>query len=258
MNNLIPLQQDEKGRQLVNARELHAFLQSKQEFTHWINNRVKKYGFTEGYDYLINLSNRVDGKAGKPRTEYQLTLDMAKELSMVENNERGKQARRYFIQCEKELRISQELGNADTQLRLADLILKNSKEIHRLRQDFSAMQKSSSKQVTAPKKQPNEAIGHTGLKDTEVLMSVKDFAFMLQDKGIDTGPNRFFEYLRQHGYLRHTGPNFNAPTPKAKKMGLFNESDVWVNVKRGTVSKRHVKMLTAKGISYFSKKFMDQ
>lgn len=89
--------------QLVDARLLHSFLESAQQFANWIKNRIEEYGFIENQDYLINLLNRSGGTAGKKRTEYHLTLDMAKELSMVERNEKGKQARRYFIECEQHL-----------------------------------------------------------------------------------------------------------------------------------------------------------
>jgi len=89
---------------LVDARELHQFLESKQDFSNWITNRIKKYGFEEGKDYTINLLNRSDGLPGKPRKEYALTLNMAKELAMVENNAKGREARRYFIEAEEALR----------------------------------------------------------------------------------------------------------------------------------------------------------
>lgn len=87
--------------QLCNARDLHKFLESRQDFSNWIKNRIEQYGFIADEDYSINLSNRSDGKAGKRRTEYHLTLDMAKELAMVENNEKGRQIRRYFISLER-------------------------------------------------------------------------------------------------------------------------------------------------------------
>lgn len=86
----------------VNARELHEFLGSKQEFSTWIRSRVEKYEFIEDQDFLIILS-KIPQK-GRPSKEYYISLDMAKELAMVENNEKGREARRYFIQCEKELR----------------------------------------------------------------------------------------------------------------------------------------------------------
>lgn len=83
----------------ANARELHVFLNSEQEFANWIKNRITQYGFTENQDYIVKTT--YTGR--RPRKEYFITLDMAKELCMVENNERGKEARQYFIKCEKEL-----------------------------------------------------------------------------------------------------------------------------------------------------------
>lgn len=88
-----------QAQQTVNARELHAFLESKQEFSNWIKNRIEDYGFLDGVDFLTNLSKTQ----GRPRIDYFLSLDMAKELSMVERNEKGKRARQYFIDCEKRL-----------------------------------------------------------------------------------------------------------------------------------------------------------
>ena len=87
--------------QLCNARDLHTFLGVRRDFSTWIKERIAEYGFTEGEDYSPVLGNRSDGRSGKPRTDYHLTLDMAKELAMIENNEQGRRARRYFIQCER-------------------------------------------------------------------------------------------------------------------------------------------------------------
>ena len=70
----------------VNARDLWKFLESKQEFANWIKDRVEKYRFVEGKDFLINFSKSL----GRPSKEYLISLDMAKELAMVENNERGR------------------------------------------------------------------------------------------------------------------------------------------------------------------------
>ncbi|WP_051305074.1 antA/AntB antirepressor family protein [Chitinilyticum litopenaei] len=88
--------------QLCNARDLHATLQVGRDFSNWIKDRIEQYGFVEGEDYSPVLANRSDGKPGKGRTDYHITLDMAKELAMVENNEMGRQVRRYFIQIERE------------------------------------------------------------------------------------------------------------------------------------------------------------
>ncbi|MBX2681545.1 antA/AntB antirepressor family protein [Campylobacter jejuni] len=84
----------------ANAREIFQFLNSEQEYANWIKNRISHYDFIENQDYVIEL---VYTK-GRPRKEYYVTLNMAKELCMVENNEKGRQARRYFIDCEKRLK----------------------------------------------------------------------------------------------------------------------------------------------------------
>ncbi|GAA5110917.1 antA/AntB antirepressor family protein [Bartonella jaculi] len=126
MNTLIKITEqtiDQETVQAVNARELYTFLEVNSNFRDWIKNRIKEYGFLENKDFISfakilakpNASQENQGfvsfgknlpkpKGGRPSTEYHITLDMAKELSMVERNEKGRQARRYFIECEKKLR----------------------------------------------------------------------------------------------------------------------------------------------------------
>ncbi|MBF0786174.1 hypothetical protein E4T80_11950 [Muribacter muris] len=99
--------------QLANARDLHSFLESNQDFSNWISNRISEYGFIQDEDYII-VTERTKGR---PRKEYHITLDMGKELGMVERNEKGRQIRKYFIACEKRLK---ELQNPQPNLPLAD------------------------------------------------------------------------------------------------------------------------------------------
>lgn len=101
MNELIHISTDAQGASVVSARELHSFLEVKSKFADWIKNRIIKYGFLEDTDYVPLSKNLENG--GKEH-DYALTLDTAKQLAMVENNDRGKQARRYFIDAEKALR----------------------------------------------------------------------------------------------------------------------------------------------------------
>lgn len=99
-NELIPIS-DNNGKKAVNARDLHAFLESKRDFSTWIKDRIKSYDFIEGVDYQ-SFTEIVEREIGATtRIEYALSISMAKELSMIENNERGKQARKYFIACEE-------------------------------------------------------------------------------------------------------------------------------------------------------------
>lgn len=99
---LLPINEN-NGRRAVNARDLHSFLESKQDFSTWMKNRIDQYGFVENQDYQVFHKIMENPKGGRPSDEYALSIDMAKELSMVERTERGKQARRYFIACEKGL-----------------------------------------------------------------------------------------------------------------------------------------------------------
>ena len=83
--------------QLCNARDLHSFLEVGKVFGAWIQDRINEYGFIQDEDYLV-ITERTNGR---PRKEYHITLDMGKELGMVERNERGRQIRKYFIECER-------------------------------------------------------------------------------------------------------------------------------------------------------------
>jgi len=85
----------------VDARELWAALEVKTEFKDWINRRIDGYGFVEGKDFCSYLS---ESTGGRPCKEYALTIDMGKEVAMLEGNERGKEVRRYFIEAEKKSR----------------------------------------------------------------------------------------------------------------------------------------------------------
>ncbi|ACR69461.2 AntA/AntB antirepressor [Edwardsiella ictaluri] len=88
---------------LCNARDLHKFLGVGKRFASWVTERIAEYEFVENQDYIIISQNREIIKRGRPTTDYHLTLDTAKELAMVERNERGRQIRRYFIDCERRL-----------------------------------------------------------------------------------------------------------------------------------------------------------
>ena len=102
MNELIKIK-NENNRQFVNARELYEFLEAGQEFATWIKGRISKYDFIEGEDFTIDKF--INGKA--TQKDYIITIDMAKEVAMVENNGKGKEARKYFIECEKQAKSTQ-------------------------------------------------------------------------------------------------------------------------------------------------------
>ncbi|MFS1584025.1 MAG: antA/AntB antirepressor family protein [Candidatus Arsenophonus phytopathogenicus] len=106
MSNLINIETkniNDELIQTVNARDLHQFLEVGKDFSNWIKDRIKQYGFVENIDYIVFANSGENPFGGRPAKEYHISLDMAKELSMVERNEKGKQARQYFIECERQI-----------------------------------------------------------------------------------------------------------------------------------------------------------
>ena len=115
MNALIPIASRTiagNPTETVSAKRLHEFLGVGRDFSNWIKARIDQYGFAENEDYvLVRQNGRTKGRGGATRVaNYFVTLDMAKELCMVERNEKGREARRYFIECEKQLRSQKQLA----------------------------------------------------------------------------------------------------------------------------------------------------
>lgn len=141
--NLKLVKFNDEEQQAVNARDLHKFLESKQDFSTWIKARIRKYGFIENEDFIVDKENaQIHDKINSPKRatatdggfekttaktlvksapqiygtmdraipmgfskiDYYISLDMAKELAMIENNKKGREVRKYFIQCEKLLK----------------------------------------------------------------------------------------------------------------------------------------------------------
>ena len=105
MKALIPLQRHSlagEAVQTVNGRDLHVFLQDNRDFSTWLKSRIEQYRFVENSDFFCSpISGSKENRGGHNRLDYHLTIDMAKELAMVERSGRGKEARQYFLQCER-------------------------------------------------------------------------------------------------------------------------------------------------------------
>lgn len=115
---LIPVYENEYREPVVNARELHEFLQVGRDFSTWVKDKLQKYGFVENQDYVSfpEIGEREIGAT--KRIEYILKLDTAKELAMVENNIRGSQIRRYFIAVEKRYKHSMDISKLPPELQM--------------------------------------------------------------------------------------------------------------------------------------------
>lgn len=90
----------------VDARQLHDWLKVGKYFSNWMRDRIRQYQFVEGVDFVVIAKSGNNPRGGRNFKEYLLTIDMAKELAMVERTERGRQARRYFIECERKARTA--------------------------------------------------------------------------------------------------------------------------------------------------------
>lgn len=190
MNNstyLIAIESAEIGGQpidTVNARELHSFLEIGRDFTTWIKSRIEQYGFVENLDYTSReAAPRIGGVGNRgARTEYHLSLDMAKELSMVERNEKGKQARQYFIECERKAKQTNQPQLPQT---MAEALRLAADQAERIEAQSRQLQEAAPKVAFAKAVE----ISHDAITVGEAA------------KIIGTGRTRLFSFLRRHGWV---------------------------------------------------------
>lgn len=174
MNELIKINYSTE-QPTISAKELHAFLQVGTRFNDWFSRRIKEYGFSDGINFYSNLSKSI---GGRPANDYDLTIDMAKELCMVEKNDRGKQARQYFIAVEKawntpEMIMGRALKMADQQMKQLKIEVSNLKvETEILRPKAEYFDELVDRNLL------------TGIRETAKQLNVKqkDFVNFLLDK----------------------------------------------------------------------------
>lgn len=213
---LIPIE-NKDGRQAVNARLLHDFLGSNRDFSNWIKDRITKCDLIENEDFEIcspNLASKQQG--GHNRVDYALSIDAAKEISMMEGNEKGKIARRYFIECEKKLkqmtcRLPKDYPSA---LRaLADTYEKKMK--------LEEENKRQQLKIEGDKPKVTLAESYLERKDCDVTINMLAKMISQKEDALKLGPNELFRVLRYFGYLITGGPRHNTPTQKYMDMGIF-------------------------------------
>ena len=214
MNELIKINY-ESDRPTVLARDLHEFLEAETPFHKWFP-RMCEYGFTEDEDYRTFLSNRSDGLPGKPRHDAQLTIDMAKEICMLQRNEKGKQARQYFLQLEREWNSPEAVMSRA--LRMAEERLERFKAIN--------ANLSVQNAIMQPK-----AEYFDGLCDRESLTGVRETAKLLGLK-----QNDFVKWLIDHKYIYRDKRGRLMPYAEHVDSGLFtiketyNDKTDWTGV----------------------------
>lgn len=206
VGELIPINES-NGKRAVNARMLHAFLESKQQFQDWIKNRINKYGFVENQDF-VSFHKIMKRETGATRvTEYAISVEMAKELSMVENNEKGRIARQYFIRCEeiatnKKVALPKDYPSALREL--ADKVEENTR--------LELENKQKDNQIK--KLQPKADFADAAFK-AEGNVDIGQAAKIL---GLPFGRNTLFRKLREGGVFF---ANKNEPKQRFVQAGYF-------------------------------------
>ncbi|WP_375618610.1 MULTISPECIES: antA/AntB antirepressor family protein [unclassified Bartonella] len=190
MNTLIPISEQTVGQEIVqtvNARNLHAFLEAKRDFSNWIKDRIIKYNLEEGIDYILTLA-KTGERQNVVLKEYYLTLNVAKELSMLENNKKGREARLYFIKCERLLKqvVTPQVDYSKPEALLGVL--------NHLQSQIE--QKDHVIAELAPKA---EALD--GLKRSDGLFGLIEAAKMLEVR-----PKDLTDYLRKHDWVYRRAP----------------------------------------------------
>ena len=232
MNELIKITTNEVGEPTVLGRELHDFLGVTTRYNDWFP-RMVEYGFTEGKDFYSFLS-KTSETGGRPSTDHLLTIDMAKEICMIQRTDVGKKARQYFIQVEKDYNSPEKI--MARALRIAE------KELSTLKLDVERMKP---KEIFAD----SVASSHTSIL-------IGELAKILKANGYETGQKRLFEILRQDGFLiKRNGSDFNMPSQKSMELGLMEIKESTINNADGSVRLNKTTKITGKGQIYFVNRY---
>lgn len=237
MNELAIKVNYESDKPTVSGRELHEKLGIKTAYKDWFP-RMCEYGFIEGEDFCSFLSGST---GGRPATEHQLTIEMAKQICMIQRTEIGKQYREYFIELEKkwnspELVMARALKMANQQIErvTAQLETANAK-----------LEEAKPKIVFA------DAVS---VSNTSILIG--DLAKIIRQNGVEIGQKRLFEWLRKNGYLMKSGTSKNLPTQRSMEHGLFEVKEHVVVTPSGENKITRTTKVTPKGQIYFINKLL--
>lgn len=229
----------EVGHPTVSARELHEGLEITERFSSWFD-RMARYGFYENEDFTgCKVFNTL---AKQELKDYMVSIDMAKQICMLQRSDKGKQYRQYFLDLEKawntpEQIMARALKMADK--KIGSLINKN----HLLEADVNRMK-------------PKEIFADA-LSISKNSILIGELAKLLKQNGIDIGQNRLFEWLRSNGYLiKRKGTDYNMPQQRSMEMGLFEIKETCITHSDGHTSINKTSKVTGKGQCYFVNKFV--
>ena len=244
MNELIKIEVKD-GQQLVSGRELHKFLEIKTPYTQWFE-RMVEYGFVENTDFIpVSQKSESGGISGvKVVQDHLMTLNMAKEISMLQRNKKGKQARIYFIKCE-------EAWNSP------EMILARANQIQsHMIEDYTKKIELLENKV---KEDRPKVIFADAVATSQSSILIGDLAKLIKQNGVDTGQKRLFDYMRENGFLiKQKGESYNMPTQKSMDMELFEIKERTVLNPDGSIRISKTPKVTGKGQQYFINVFLSE
>lgn len=235
MEQLIKISENEKGTQVVSARDLYKFLEATERFSTWFERQLQ-YGFIENQDYVG--CKEFNTLANQELIDYALTLDCAKEISMIQRSDKGKEARQYFIACEKKLKQIVPRTHLEVLQSEMALLLENQRKDALLIEAKNKIEEDKPKVVFA-----DSVIGSAN------SILVRQFAKDLCDGGFEIGQNRLFEWFRENKYLNKD----NEPYQNHVASGLFEVITRTIGSGLETFTTRTTK-ITGKGQVYFAEK----
>lgn len=236
MNELIPIQ-DNDGAQAVLGRDLHAFLEVTTPYDKWLP-RMVAYGFEEEKDFSTFLS---ESTGGRPRQDQILTLDMAKEISMIQRTDKGKQARQYFIECERKANEARDTSVENVKSVVAQMTRSEILQIA-LNAETERLALEAKNKELEPK-----AEAYSSFIEADGKYSVGAVAKML---GI--GQNKLFRELRNIGVFIAKGGMKN--TPYQQYMRHFEVKAYTITHSDNSESVRHTTYVQPSGIDFIRKK----
>ena len=237
MNEILKVDLD---TQTVSARELHNQLNIGTKFTTWFE-RMKEYGFSEGIEFFPKMGETSE-TGGRPSVDYDISVDMAKQICMIQRTPEGKQVRQYLIDLEK-------AWNTPEQVMARALKIAN--------RTIDSLKAENVMLVERNNEMKPKAIFADAVATSRTSILIGDLAKLICQNGYQIGQKRLFEWLRNNGYLcKRKGTQWNMPTQKSMDLGLFEvKESVHVNSNGCNIVTRTPKA-TGKAQIYFVNKFL--
>lgn len=244
--SLVKITENEKGEPIVNCRELYEFLEVKTKYIDWINRRIKDYGFVENVDFIVlnELSQKREGSRIVKREiqNHIVKLDIAKELAMIERNEKGRQIRKYFIEIEK--KYNNPMYQMARSLQYANNIIEQNRiEISKLELENKEQKEIITEQKPKVEYYDKVTNSKKGISMSEVAKLLK---FKSKDNKRPIGRNILFGILRGNKVLN----KYNQPYQNYVNLGYFEVKQSYNNY---TGEPIYTTLVTSKGIEYIIK-----